>query len=162
MIHIIGTAHERTQMWSDAIRNGESCDTDSATVEKFRQYLHDQAISLGATAIAEELSKQVVDDREGGMSVAKQVADDIRLHHLYCDPDRDERKKLGITLETDCSVREAIWLSRVKSLSPNETSIIFVCGANHSSTFNSTLERSGIQARIHCSDWTLNQTLGVR
>ena len=34
MIYIIGTAHARTQMWSDAIRNGECLDTDARTVEQ--------------------------------------------------------------------------------------------------------------------------------
>jgi hypothetical protein len=96
MIYIIGTAHIRTQMWSDVIRNGESLDTDAAIVERFQLYLRDAAISLDASIIAEELSRQVVEDRPGGASVAELVADDLQVAHLYCDPDRDERRELCI------------------------------------------------------------------
>ena len=58
MIHIIGTAHERTQYWSDAIRRGESIDTNSEIVQQFELYLREAVDSLAATAIAEELSQQ--------------------------------------------------------------------------------------------------------
>ena len=151
MIHIIGTAHERTQYWSDAVRQGEAIDTDRETVWQFEQYLHDAIGSLAATAIAEELSQQSVKERVGGMSVCKKVADDVGLHHLFCDPDHDERQKLNITTADQ---REDLWVSHVATLVPNETSVIFVCGAAHCTTFRAKLEQRGLQARIHCDDWT--------
>jgi hypothetical protein len=129
-------------------------DTDAATVKEFEQYLCDAAVSLHATVIAEELSRQAVEKRKGGMSVAKKVADRLGLRHLFCDPNCDERQELGITTSDE---REMIWLKRLQGLRPNETSIIFVCGADHSTTFHSKLERKGICARIHCGDWTLNR-----
>jgi hypothetical protein len=153
MIYIIGTAHARTQMWSDAIRNGECLDTDAATVEQFQLYLRDAAISLDAAVIAEELSQQVVEDRPGGASVAEQVAHDLQLMHLYCDPDRDERQKLCIKTGAE---REAIWLLRLQRLHPNSTSIIFVCGADHCNSFKAMLDQNELRAQIYCRDWTLN------
>jgi hypothetical protein len=117
MIHIIGTAHERTQYWSDAIRRGEAIDTNSEIVRQFEQYVRDAARSFAATTIAEELSQQCVEERDGGISVCKKVADDLGLHHLFCDPDRDERQKLDITTTDQ---RESIWVSRVAKLAPNE------------------------------------------
>ena len=153
MIYIIGTGHTRTQMWSDAIRNGESLDTDAATVERFQLYLRDASISLDAAVIAEELSRQVVEDRPGGASVAELVAHDLQLTHLYCDPDRDERRELCIRTGTE---REAIWLSRLQRLHPNSTSIIFVCGADHCDSFKAMLDQNELYARIYCGDWTLN------
>ena len=80
MIHIIGTAHERTQYWSDAIRRGELIDTNSEIVQQFELYLREAVDSLAATAIAEELSQQCFKEREGGSSVCKKVADDLGLH----------------------------------------------------------------------------------
>jgi hypothetical protein len=57
MIHIIGTAHSKTQFWSDAIKQGESLDTCVAIVERFESYLRDAAASLIAAVIAEESSE---------------------------------------------------------------------------------------------------------
>ena len=152
MIYIIGTGHTRTQIWSDAIRNGESLDTDAATVQRFQLYLRNVAISLDAAMIAEELSRQAVEDRPGGASVAELVAHDLRLAHLYCDPGRDERRELCIRTGIE---REAIWLSRLQRLHPNLTSIIFICGADHCDSFKALLDQYELSARIHCSDWTL-------
>jgi hypothetical protein len=104
------------------------------------------------TAIAEELSQKAVEERRGVSSVAKEVARRLGLRHFFCDPDRDEREALGGSTGVD---REAVWASRLEPLSPNETSMIFLCGANHSDTFKRTLERRGLDARIHCGDWTL-------
>ena len=81
------------------------------------------------------------------MSVCKKVADDLGLHHLFRDPDYDERRKLNITTADQ---REDLWVSRVATLVPDETSVIFVRGADHCSTFRAKLEQRGLQARIHC------------
>jgi hypothetical protein len=42
-----------------------------------------------------------------------------------------------------------------QAFSPNTSSIIFICGADHSLTFLSLLQRHGLNARIHCGDCTL-------
>ena len=151
MIHIIGTAHGKTQYWSDLIRKGESLDTCPVIVERFESYLRDAAISLNATTIAEENSKQLVDQLEGGSSVAKKVAEELGLRHAYCDPDLDGRASLGVGIHQED--REPIWMDRIQPLSPNETSIIFVCGADHCVSFRSLLERNGLDVRINCPDW---------
>jgi len=151
MIHIIGTAH-RTQYWSDAIRQSKSIDTCAAIVGRFENYLRDSATSLNVTVIAEELSEQLVDQMEGGASVAKTVVEELGLRHAYYDPNREERIALGVGERPED--REPIWMARIQPFSPNETSIIFVCGAEHSVSFQSLLERNSLHARIHCQDWT--------
>jgi hypothetical protein len=155
LIHIVGTAHS-TQMWSDAIKNGTSCDAKRATIEKFQSYLREVAVSLRATAIAEELSRQVVKQRDGGASVAEQVARDLKLQHHYCDPDREERQERHIE-STDVAAREEFWLTCLQPLDPNATSIVFVCGADHCETFKAMLDKRKLQAQIHCPDWTLGE-----
>jgi hypothetical protein len=127
MIYIIGTAHTKTQFWSDAIRDGSSLDTCAAIVERFEAYLRQAAISLRAKVIAEENSEYLVAQREGGSSVAKKVAEELRVHHVYCDPDSNERQALNIQTDED---REIIWMHRLYPSSPNETPIVFVCGAD--------------------------------
>jgi hypothetical protein len=153
MIHIIGTDHRKTQFWSDAIRQNKSIDTCAAIVGRFELYLRDAAILLEAAVIAEKNSKQCVDEMgDGGSSVAKTVADELGLRHAYCDPDLNERSALGVGKHQND--REPIWMDRIQPFSPNETSIIFVCGACHSVSFQSLLEWSGLYAGIHCEDWT--------
>src|SRR5262249_4745513 len=98
--------------------------------------------------------RTVCERKAGGASVAKQVAGGLGLRHLFCDPDRFEREALGIST---CRDREDVWASRLEPLSPNDTSIIFLCGANTSDTFKMTLERRGLHARVHCDDWTLRR-----
>jgi hypothetical protein len=152
MIYIIGTAHSKTQFWSDAIRKGESLDTCAAIVERFESYLRGATISLKATVIAEENSEYLVESMKGGSSVARKVAEELGVRHVYCDPDREERSAMNIQNAED---RETIWMRRVQPLFPNTASIIFVCGADHSLTFRSVLERNAIDARIYCQDWTM-------
>jgi hypothetical protein len=154
MIHIIGTDHSKTQFWSDAIRQNKALDTCAAIVGRFAGYLRDAATPLKATVIAEENSKQRVDEMDGGSpaSVAKTVAEELGLQHAYCDPNRKERSDLDVGKHKED--RERIWMDRIQPLFPNETSIIFVCGADHSVSFQSLLERNGLRARIHCEDWT--------
>jgi hypothetical protein len=149
MIHIIGTAHS-TQCWSDAVRKNEAANTCRVTVRRFESYLRDAATSLNATVIAEEFSRQLVDKLPGGSSVAEKVPDELGLRHAYCDPDLEERTALNVTNPED---REPIWMERIRPFSPNDTSIIFVCGATHSVSFHLLIERNGIYARIHCQDF---------
>jgi hypothetical protein len=151
MIHIVGTRHS-VQYWSDAIRNGENCDADAATVERFEQYLQTIAGSLRATVIAEELSQHCVEQRQGGESVAKRVAGRLGLRHLFCDADQDERDAHGISTAPE---RERFWASRIQPILPNNTSLIFVCGADHSHSFKTVLEGLDLCARVYCDDWTL-------
>jgi hypothetical protein len=154
MIHIIGTDHKKTQFWSDAIRQNKAKDTCAAIVGRFELYLRDATILLEAAVIAEENSEQRVDKMDGGSpaSVAKTVADALGLRHVYCDPDLNERGALGVGKHQND--REPIWMDRIQRFSPNETSIIFVCGADHAVSFQSLLEWNGLYAGIYCEDWT--------
>jgi hypothetical protein len=152
MIYIIGTAHTKTQFWSDAIRDGSSLDTCAAVVEHFEAYLREAANSLRAKVMAEENSQHMVLRFEGGSSVAKKVAGELRMHHVYCDPDPSERQALNIQTNDD---RETVWMQRIRPFSPNEISIVLICGADHSRTFRALLERNGLHAQIYCQDWMI-------
>jgi len=43
-------------------------------------------------------------------------------------------------IQKQFSVREAVWLAKVEGCEPNNRSIIFVCGADHVSSFEAALD----------------------
>src|SRR5258706_2356197 len=151
MTNLPGTAHRKSYFWYDPLRDGSSLETCAAIVERFEAYLREAAISLRAKVMAEENSQYMVLRFEGGSSVAKKVAGELRMHHVYCDPDPSERQALNITNED----RETIWMQRIRPFSPNEISIVLICGADHSRTFRALLERNGLHAQIYCQDWMI-------
>lgn len=181
MIHIIGTSHS-LQVWTDAKRNGESLDARKETVEAFESYLADVARSLKVDLIAEEASDEwVAAHGHGASSVAKEVAEQLGIQHLFCDPDTDQRHAIGLkvgeemvshamTLSKETgrewadvrdaeikkgfSIREAVWLERLEGCGANNRSILFVCGADHVDTFSAALDAQKILANIHHRDWT--------
>jgi hypothetical protein len=181
MIHIIGTSHS-LQVWTDAIRNGESLDASREAVEAFESYLADLARLFKADLIAEEASDEsLAAQGHGASSVAKGVATLLSIQHLFCDPDTEQRRatglKVGEELRTHAmtvskesgrewtdvhdaeikkqfSTREAVWLERLEDCEPNNRSIIFVCGADHVDTFKAALDAKKILASIRCRDWT--------
>jgi len=131
--------------------------------------------------IAEEASEEWVGDHgHGASSVAKGVARQLGIRHLFCNPNRDESRAVGlkvgaqlvaqataISSETgrnwndiydegvrkQFAIREAFWLGRLGSHDPNNKSIIFVCGADHVDTFPAALNAKEILARIQCREW---------
>lgn len=172
MIHIIGTQHS-LQVWSDARRAGQ---TDIPT---FEAYLVEAARALWADVIAEESNAEFVARYVGGTSVAMGVAERLGVKHLYCDPDSGERRALGIKTGDDLTAharavaantgedwmdvhdrevlglfpaREAVWIERLKPYAGRE--VLFVCGADHSTTFKASLDAAGLAATIYCRDWT--------
>jgi hypothetical protein len=52
-------------------------------------------------------------------------------------------------------VRETFWATRLAEYNPQANPVVFICGANHSETFHETLGEKGMEARVHCPDWTL-------
>ena len=107
--------------------------------------------------IAEENSEYAVAQLEGGSSVAKKVADELRVRHIFCDPDRDERQAAIIQTNPE---RETVWMQRVRSSYKKDGSIIFICGADHSLSFGALLDRNGLHAQIYCQDWMIREEMG--
>jgi hypothetical protein len=181
MIYIIGTWHQ-FQMWSDAIRNGETIVPRKEHVEAFEIYLTDVARSLKADMIAEEESAdRVAAFGSGSSSVATVVAKQLGKQHLFCNPTEKQYPELGLKCgsemlahvtilsgQTGCefadvhaeevrkqfAVREDFWLECLQSHEPNNKTIIFVCGADHVDSFKTGLGAKGILACILCREWT--------
>jgi nicotinic acid mononucleotide adenylyltransferase len=114
-------------------------------------------------------------------SVAKDVATNLGIQHLFCDPDTGERRATGLQvgeelrtqamtvskktgrewtdvhhaeIKKQFSTREAVWLERLEGCKPNNRSIIFVCGADHVDTFKAALDAKKFLAGVRCRGWT--------
>src|SRR5579862_7637327 len=179
MIHIIGSAHS-LQIRSISTLNAAAGTAER--LEEFEKYLQDATETVHATVIAEELSEErVLRDGPDALSVAKNVATRLSIRHAYCDPNIEERRAIGLKagkelaeytkkiakdtggnflefhskeVRKNFETREAIWIKRLEKYAPNDTSVIFVCGADHVDTFRAALDKKGLVATVHCRDWT--------
>src|SRR5262249_39585399 len=114
MIYIIGTRHS-LQVWTDARRKGvSSLDASPRDVRAFESYLLNSAQSLKADIIAEEASDDsVAAYGHGASSVAKDVAAQLGIKHLFCDPDTAHRQSIGKVGEELHAARQVVWLERL-------------------------------------------------
>jgi hypothetical protein len=104
------------------------------------------------------------------------LASDAKMAHRFCDPNREERARLGIRQENDIRIqawlsnsklsefeilaqvvesharRERHWLERLNDF--NVWPVLFVCGADHITSFRQLLDQQGIAAHVAAEDWT--------
>lgn len=169
MIHLIGT-HHKFQI-AGVVPNDE-----------FLTYLSKAVIEMKATVLAEEMNadgEKILGGPEG-KSIATIVAERFKIQHLYCDPNKAERKTLGIRSDSDIMeqamsawfisdenpnivadrerrkdfpVREGFWLQKLRPYLA-APSIVFVCGADHIETFKVLLVSDSNNVSIHCREWT--------
>lgn len=100
----------------------------------FINFVHEKCRLLGVDLIAEEFSEYAVELNHAQDSTAKRVAREIRIPHLFCDPNPRERQELGIQNIAD---REKEWLRRI--IGSGYSHILFICGDDHLESFQSLL-----------------------
>lgn len=154
-VYLIGTRH-------DYHRAGNP---DS---EQFRAFVVAACQERRISAICEEESLDSLSRSGATASVCKQVAEALHVKHCYCDPSIAEQRALGIAnpgklgaaafsavcdyYEEDPEVREAdairesTWLERIIAL--NLWPALFVCGANHTASFQSLLQTRNIIVHV--------------
>jgi hypothetical protein len=115
-------------------------------------------------------------------SVAQLVARHLKIAHVFSEPNQSERQELGLRAGNEMvehvhgianrtgtaflevhaeevrkqfAVRESFWATRLAPHNPDTNSMVFVCGADHCETFPETLRQKGLEAKLHCPDWTL-------
>jgi hypothetical protein len=126
---------------------------DVQWVDRFESYLRRSVTKTKVEAICEELSEaQVLNSPpRDAVSIAKTVATAFGIEHVFCDPNRDERRAMydarGTTEEVDRAngfpVREEYWLEKIRHLLPNAPAL-FICGANHVPAFGRRLRDRGV------------------
>jgi len=120
-------------------------------IHKFKEYLRVLIRETGAAVLAEEFSKQAIIKSQATGSSAEQVAQELGIGHLFCDPGTSEREELSIGTDAQ---REDYWAARLVPLAAEE--IIFVCGDAHVATFPEVLERHGFQCCVASRGWGCN------
>lgn len=164
IVHVLGTDH-RYQM-SDA-------DFTDAQHNAFVQFVAETCRAYGICVIAEENNPQALVEASIEESVLQRIAHTLGLTHQHCDPDRVTRTKLGILqengiraraflerwservvqekLEASHHLREQYWLQQIIAL--NMWPVLFVCGADHSTSLLSLLSEHDVQVELVASDW---------
>ncbi|MBK1888448.1 hypothetical protein Undi14_00275 [Undibacterium sp. 14-3-2] len=170
-LHIVGTGHHY-QFGAGMKFGAYECTLEDQAV--FLAMLRSLAESVKADAIAEELSEQSLSEVGATASVPQLLARGLGLVHLFCDPNRDERRTLGIfddnairlsgfpskkpdeteiqrRIDESCRFREEEWLRRLQALPSSQ--ILFVCGANHVNTFQLLAIDAGFKVSVAYADW---------
>lgn len=182
MIYIIGTCH-KTQVWSELVKKQPLGVVPLAKIKAFQKFVAEAAISLGAVTIGEEMSEdRMLVYGHNAMTVAQLVARNLKIAHVFCEPDQNDRRALGLRagdemaqhaseiatrtgrtfpqvheeeVRKQFSTRERFWATRLAPYNPEGNSVMFICGADHSATFPDTLRQKGFRAIVQCPDWTL-------
>lgn len=153
MIHIVGTNHE-LQHTAKPFR--AAADTANKAREELKSYLRQLAGEIRPAVVAEEFSQEVLSIMSANSNV-KAVADALGIAHRFCDPDIQERTRIGLpgygTEDCDPSergrfdaIREAYWLEQLSDVL--DKTILFVCGADHVSSFNGLLRGKDIAVEV--------------
>ena len=108
---------------------------------EFENLIRETASFNSVKVIAEEMSVAALGSCK---SLCKEVAGEIGVAHIFCDPDNSEREALGLPKIDDAETwgaREEHWLSRLQGA---DFPILFVCGANHVASFTDKCIARGI------------------
>jgi hypothetical protein len=172
VLYIVGTNHQYQLDFHSNPKSGQHTATENST---FFRMLNELAASVGADIIAEELSKQVLQETKINASIPQLVADNINIAHLFCDPDSSERHLLGIKennsiivdaffqnmgdADIQCAIsenrlkREREWLRRLKQIEFKRG--IFICGAHHANSIMNLALADKINALLIHDDWQI-------
>lgn len=160
MVIVVGTSH-----------------TIQVADPELKSYLQSLCQEFKVNAVAEEMSDEDLAEMNCTVSIPMQVANALHIPHRFCDPNSKERVTLGIRQENDIRIsafpstlpesevaarlaeshakRERYWLEQLRSL--NFWPVLFVCGADHVTSFNHLLNQENIVAHIAAEDWASNQ-----
>ena len=182
MIHVIGTCH-KTQIWNDLVRKRALGAPPRSKLQEFQEYLTATAAGLGVTAIGEEMTAdRVTASGDNAVSVARVVTTAMQIQHVFCEPDGEDREKLGLRagdemvrhvkglaavegrdwteihreeVRKQFPIREKFWAEKLAVLCPNDRQTLFICGADHCQTVVQTFQHQELNVTVNCSDWTV-------
>ena len=140
-VYLIGVDHRFQRVGSFGLPPG--------VTDEFASLLRALAPEHQIRGIAEEMSIEGLGmHRSAGGSLAFLIARELGLPHLYCDPSKETRQRLGIGSDAD---REQYWLEQLRSFTAFPC--LFVTGATHTVSFSRLLRSSGFTASVLFDDW---------
>lgn len=106
---------------------------------EFGEYLRTCIQEHGINLLAEEFTEDLLD---GLGSPTQELAGELGIRHVFCDPGPDERKELGMSSDDE---RETFWIERVcRAANPFENPrILFLVGAAHLESVQGKLRAAG-------------------
>lgn len=151
---------------------------DTQGIELFREALRIVCREHCVQAIAEEMSFEALQEKGLEESVPEQLGSELSLKHQFSDPTQEERWNLGIRQDNDIRaehfndgwsqeqiegdvrargkvvsdrIRERYWWNRIREL--DTWPLLFICGADHYSSFSALLTRQGVKVIESYRDW---------
>lgn len=140
---------------------------------QFREMILRVCERHGIQAIAEELSEEALAEKHVTSSICMELADFLSIGHRFVDPNRDQRRAMGVLQESDIrmahflsedeeairndirashAARENFWLRELLQL--NLWPTLLVCGADHIESFSRTLREEQFAVEVAERDWT--------
>lgn len=158
MIFLIGTNHELQHFARP--KRAEELKVCEARY-RFQEYLRDQVQQISPNLIAEEMAEELLKHLDA-FSTVKVIAEEFKIEHRYCDPGLEIRLKLGIPPHGTegypdeerrkyHNVRENYWYEQITPYAGKV--VLFICGAEHVSSFRALLMEHGWQAVTLCKYW---------
>ena len=174
MIYILGTSHEYQ-------RNDNTCSPNS--IVEFKQYLKTVCQNCNVRAIGEEMSQESLEFFNRKISIPKVFTEENgTIIHKYCDPESDEKRKLGIRESgfysqgkkfpvilqpqevKNLSQEEADLLEwkedlkrepvwLCKILELNKWPLLFICGSKHVESYRKLLDAASFSVKIVNKNW---------
>lgn len=166
MIYLVGIKHEYQHDGSDRV--------DESAKRNFIAALENMIKECGVSLIAEEFSVQALKNSNATVSTARHIANKLNIKHLFCDPNDEERKNIGVpsreiiksllnikgpvqinTQEYNLineearkyySKREEFWFEKI--MPHLGIVIIFLCGLDHLENFKSLLISKGTVPKV--------------
>ncbi len=168
MIYLVGINHSFQVRTKERVSLEQSISLcqNFETACRFEKYLQKLVDQITPEAICEEYNEECLFVYgNGAYSIAKNVCDNHKIQHIFCDPNRQERDELyvanGTTEDEDeknCfPIRENEWLRRINISLPPDASMLFICGAIHISTFKKRLiNTNALTVEVICRDFELD------
>lgn len=171
MIYLIGVYH-------NIQHDGNGC-ADLSVRNKFQVFLMGKVKKYDIVLLAEEFSEEALQEHNATAGTLKYGADRLNIKHLFCDPNKEERKIIGILcrekiksalnirggVHADSAeenrikekqkeyhpVREMFWFEKISNYL--DRNIIFVCGADHVRSFETLLTSKEHKPVVLVENW---------
>jgi len=158
MIYLVGTDHE---LQHTGIPKRAEKETVILARDRFGSFLKKSISELKITLIAEEFSNEVLTFLKAE-STLRPVAEEIGIEHRFCDPNIVDRDRIGLPppftqtsdeeqKRKDDELRENHWIDAIEDRL--DSSIIFICGADHIVGFTDLLNSKGIDNMVLEEYW---------
>ncbi|MCY4613324.1 MAG: hypothetical protein OXB94_06870 [Nitrospira sp.] len=96
-IVLIGTSHPYQTA-------EERCPPQGA--QTFQRFLLEACRRYDIRTVAEEMNVEALVEVKRNESIPQRVASELSLTHLFCDPDRKQRRELGLLQENDIRIQQ--------------------------------------------------------